>query len=160
MTPELDLTPEEINDPRMMQLWVAPIGTPLPSAWDGDVDLAFRFVGMVARDAKARLMWDDAPAMLFGSHRRHLDPGPVAMTLTWHRLLRKHAAVLPLGVYCSAVFGMPAEQLLGVAPRVALKDFETDLWAEGASCTAVLEETGPDWVSLAWHAGAPIVAAR
>jgi hypothetical protein len=62
-------------------------------------------------------------------------------------MLRKHAVVMPLGVYCSAIFGMPAERTLGVAPQVKLQDFDLDLWGEGASCTAILEMdgfSGPD----------------
>lgn len=42
MTPEEDLTPDEINDPALMQLWVAPYGTVLPTSWDDVVDMAFR----------------------------------------------------------------------------------------------------------------------
>lgn len=157
MSPELDLTPEEINDPEMMQLWVAPFGTPLPSAWDG-FDPAFRFAGMVERDVKANLAGVEVAA--FGEPRRRPpDRGPQRLTFTWRRLRRKHATVLPVGTYCSVVFGTPAEQVLGVAARAALKDFESDLWSEGATCAAVLEKAGPSGVWLAWHVGASNVRA-
>jgi hypothetical protein len=153
VTPELDLTPEEINDPEMMQLWLAPYGTPLPTAWNGGVDMAFRFVGMVERDVKTNPAAVDVAA--FGEPRRQPpDRGSQYLTLTWRRLRRKHAAVLPVGTYCSAVFAMPAERVLGVAARVALKDFEPDWWGEGATCIAVLEKVEPSGVSLTWHAGA------
>jgi hypothetical protein len=87
VTPELDLTPEEINDPEMMQLWVAPYGTALPSSWDGPIDMAFRFAGMVERDAKAHFRGRDQ-GDVYDTGR---DRGPAAMALAWRRLLRKHA---------------------------------------------------------------------
>lgn len=154
MTPELDLTPEEINDPRMMQLWVAPYGTPLPGAWDGAVDMAFRFVGMIRRDVKAHFRGAES-VNLFDTSR---DRGPIAATLTWHRMLRKYAILVPVGVYCSVIFGMPAERELGVAPRVRLEGFDLD-HRDGASCTAVLEMAEPYRTSLAWYARGPVLAA-
>jgi hypothetical protein len=153
VTPELDLTPEEINDPEVMQLWVAPYGTPLPSSWDGAVDLAFRFVGMVERDTKARFL-DRPHADLYDTSR---DRGPIAMTLTWRRMLRKHAAVLPVGSYCSAIFGTPAERTLGVAPRVALQDFTMDVDG-GASYTAILGIAEPHQATLEWYVGPTVFA--
>jgi hypothetical protein len=156
VTSELDLTPDEINDPQMMQLWVAPFGTPLPKAWSAGMDMAFRFVGMVARDGKAHFRDAD----LVDPFDESRDRGPVAMTLTWHRMLRKRAIFLPVGRYCSAIFAMPApaHRQLGVAPRVKLEGFDLD-HRGGASCTAVLEMAAPYRTSLEWYVGAPVLAA-
>jgi len=154
VTPELDLTPDEINDPQMMQLWIAPYGAPLPSAWDRGIDMAFRFVGMVARDVKAHFRHAERVHLL----EEQRDRGPIALTLTWHRMLRRHAAVLPVGSYCSMVFGTPAERMLGVAPRVALEGFSLDLDGGGASCTAILEIAEPYRTSLVWYVGPKVFA--
>jgi hypothetical protein len=152
VSPELDLTPDEINDPQMMQLWAAPYGTRLPAAWDGAVDMAFRFVGMIRRDVKARAA--ELEPIRLGVWR--CETGPPELTLTWHRMLAKHAAVLPARSYCSLLFGLPAERQLGVAPRAALKDFEMDLTGEGASCAAVVEPDPATGQWLTWHTALPV----
>jgi hypothetical protein len=156
VTPELDLTPYEINDPTLMQLWLAPFGTPLPTAWNGDVDPAFRFVGMVKRDTAAGLDLL-APVDLLAEPSR--VRGPMRLTLTWPRMLRKHAAVMPLREYCSMVLAMPApaDRMLGVAPRVRLERFDVDVDG-GASCTAVLGIADPDRTALHWYVGEPVFA--
>lgn len=141
-----ELTAAEINDPQMMQRWIAPLGTPLPTAWNSGIDMGFRFVGMVRRDVHGRL--SEPEVVRLGVQRR--ETGPPVLTLTWHRMLRRHAIFLPAGAYCSVLFALPAERQRGVAPRVALKDFEADLRGEGAACTAVVEADPASGEWMTW----------
>lgn len=153
MSPERDLTPAEINDPQMMQLWLAPYGSALPRAWDDTVGMEFRFAGMVRRDVRGRFV-EREPVRLNALSR---ETGPPVLKLTWHRLLDRHAAVMPIGTYCSLLLGLPAERQLGVVPKAALQDFSYNLRGSGASCDAIVEpaESG-SWMT--WFVAPPLMA--
>jgi hypothetical protein len=166
VTPEFDLTPEEINDPKSMQLWIARPGTPLPTAWNSGIDPTFQFAGMVRRDLKPR---QDTPETFtpHGLARPFFTCGQLQLTLTWPRLLPRHAAAIPAGVYCSLVLAMPAPQdrTVGVMPRVRFGLLDLGLPFRdraGAPASCVVEpETEavkPYRVAMAWFTAAPIWA--
>ena len=167
MTPDVDLTPEEINDPKSAQLWIARPGTPLPTAWNSGVDPAFQFAGMVRRDLKPR---HDTPETFtpYGQARPFHTVGQPQLTLTWPRLLVQHAAVLPAGVYVSLVFAMPAPQdrTVGVMPRVRFGLLDLgwpfqDRAGWPASCVVEpeVETVEPYRAAMTWFTGAPIWSA-